>query len=146
MGVIFLTQENKYILQMRKLFLDDCRDLSEAYDVTKFPVYTDEKDWVIVRSFNEFVKYINENGLPDIISYDHDLADEHYKYACADVIPYDNFKEKTGYEAAKWLCEYCQDHKELLPEIFIHTQNTVGGYNIYYYLQNYKKHIEKTIN
>ena len=44
-----------------KLFIDDLR----------FPV---DDSWVIVRSSHEALEYIEANGCPDIISFDHDLG------------------------------------------------------------------------
>jgi hypothetical protein len=48
---------------MKKLYLDDIRTPKT-------------KGWDIVRSYDEFVKWIEENGLPDKLSFDHDLGEE----------------------------------------------------------------------
>lgn len=83
-----------------KLFLDDERDPPR-----------DGGNWHIVRSYDEFVNYINENGIPQHISFDHDLGDG-----------------KTGYDCVKWLLT---DRK--LPKGFtyyVHSQNPVGRENI----------------
>lgn len=45
---------------MTKLYLDDQRT----------PI---EKGWTVVRNYKEFVAYIENNAMPDIISFDHDL-------------------------------------------------------------------------
>ena len=71
-----------------KLYLDDIR--------------VPDGDWVIVRSYNEFISHIKQYGLPEFISFDHDLADEHYAGE-----NYKNFKEKTGLDCARWLLVYC---------------------------------------
>jgi hypothetical protein len=119
------------------LFLDDERD---PKDVTwiKLPL----GPWVIVRSFESFVAYIEKYGVPAIISFDHDLADEHYKrYRVAmakGFFDYDNLREKTGYDAAKWLVEYCREKGEIFPETYIHTMNPVGGQNIRSLIDNFK--------
>jgi hypothetical protein len=57
----------------------------------------------VVRSYDEFVAYINENGIPDFVSFDHDLADQHYVAMLAEVEgrPADYGDEKSGYDAAK---------------------------------------------
>ena len=65
--------------KMKKLYLDDVRNPKT-------------EGWEIVRNYDDFVNYINENGLPDEISFDHDLGED---------------VSKTGYDCAKWLCEYC---------------------------------------
>lgn len=53
----------------KALYLDDVRTPTET-----LPGY---KPWYVVRNYNEFVEWISKNGLPDFISFDHDLADEH---------------------------------------------------------------------
>lgn len=101
---------------MRKLFLDDCRNPPDS-------------SWDVVRSYNEFTKYIEENGVPELISFDHDLAFEHYPLAETNPskdIPYNTYEEKTGYDCAKWLIE-----RSILPDNFIvHSMNPVGAQNI----------------
>lgn len=125
-----------------KIFLDDLRTLDMIYPKA------DPKDWVIVRDFYQFVNYIQKHGLPDFISFDHDLGFEHTKYYFENGghdSPPDplnaNFKEKTGYDAAKWLCEFCLDNDLKLPRYFVHSHNPVGAANIKAYLENFKKHL-----
>jgi len=110
------------------LFLDDFRSLSDAHSYTYYPPYA-TKDWVIVRSYDEFVKYIEEHGVPEMVSFDHDLADEHYNFQSD--IQYDDYQEKTGFHCARWLIYYCLDNdKKLPPVIMIHSMNKVGAENI----------------
>jgi hypothetical protein len=89
------------------------------------PMYRNQ-EWEIVRNFDEFVDWILTNGLPDVVSFDHDLADEHYAFAGN----YNIFREKTGYDAAKWLVEFCMHEQLPLPEYHVHSMNPVGGDNI----------------
>lgn len=118
---------------MKKLYLDDIR-------IPK----TD--GWEIVRTYDEFVKYIETNGVPDVISFDHDLAKEHTKYYFENG-GHENppnplnqqFNEKTGYDAAKWLCEYCWTNGLPLPEWNVHSANPVGSDNIKFLLNNFQK-------
>jgi len=98
------------------------------------PMYRKE-DWIIVKSYDQFVEWILENGLPDVISFDHDLADEHYAFAGN----YNIFRYETGYDAAKWLCNYCSENSKKLPECYVHSMNPAGADNIRNYLDNYKK-------
>jgi len=103
-------------------------------------MYSREK-WIVVRNYEEFVNYITNNGLPYLISFDHDLADEHYDPSMYsgnydDVAK--NFKEKTGMDCAKWLVDYCIDRSEKLPKYVIHSMNPVGAQNILSYLNNFK--------
>ena len=116
------------------LYLDDFRDPRDSFFYLGKPIYN-SSSWKVVRSYDEFVKYINTHGLPSIISFDHDLADEHYE---TDNI--DEYKEKTGYECAKWLVNYCIDNNTKLPEYLCHSQNPVGKKNIMTLLDNFKKH------
>jgi len=128
---------------MKKLFLDDVRTIEM--------VYTDvnPQDWVIVRNYHEFVNYIQKYGLPSFISFDHDLGLEHVKWffnnGGYESLPNPleaDFKEKTGYDAAKWLCEYCQDNNLKLPDYAVHSANPVGRQNIIHYLKNFKKFVQ----
>ena len=121
------------------LFLDDYREPKDAFDYTLNPIYVD-KEWLVVRNYDEFVdlitdKYLNHSELPAIISFDHDLADEHYVHEPDN---YQKFTEKTGYDCAKWLINFCIDTDKYLPEYKIHSMNPVGKYNISQLLENYK--------
>ena len=51
-------------------------------------------------------------------------------------------REKTGYDCAKWLVDYCMDNGLKLPEFEVHSMNPAGGENIRMYLENFKKHQE----
>jgi hypothetical protein len=120
-----------------KLFLDDERYIQ---DVTWVDLPIDHS-WGIVRSYNEFVKTITEHGLPEVISFDHDLADEHYPWNNPSDNPcrYDKYKEKTGYDCAKWLVEYCILNHKKLPKWYVHSHNIFGKENIERILSNFKE-------
>ena len=49
------------------------------------------------------------------------------------------FIEKTGYECAKWLVDYCIKNYYDLPGFIVHSMNPVGKMNIELYLNNFKK-------
>ena len=129
----------------KKLFLDDIRQVRDACNYMPNPrVYWDE-DWDIVRNYVEFVKYIEKNGLPDLISFDHDLADIHYEVDFRDWNDLTSEQlgvEETGLDCAKWLVDYCVDNELKIPEFYIHSQNPTGGENIRKYLENAKKHMD----
>lgn len=102
---------------------------------------------MIVRSYDEFVKTIKNIGIDkiDIISFDHDLADEHYgheeqPWSTDGIIDYFSFVEKTGYDCAKWLCDYALETNKKLPEILIHSFNHIGAENIKQYIKNFIKY------
>lgn len=125
---------------MKRLFLDDIRETKHAYGYTKNDIYLEE--WDIVRDYTSFIRYIEKYDMPDILSFDHDLSLEHYDYQ--DEIPYDQFKEKTGFHCAKWLVEYCIENKVDLPkEIYVHSMNPVGTKNIESIFNTYFKYKKK---
>ena len=67
-------------MKKRFLFLDDVREVREAYlwDIRKPLIEVSgipEFKWEIVRSYEEFVKYIEQFGIPDVVSFDNDLWD-----------------------------------------------------------------------
>lgn len=125
---------------MYNLFLDDIRNPVDCYSYTKQPAYL-MNDWTIVRDYNEFVKTILRKGVPTVISFDHDLADEHYSEQ-ENVNPdfYDGCTEKTGYHCAKFLIDHCMDYEQELPQaIMIHSMNVVGSQNIKSLFNTYLK-------
>lgn len=139
---------SKYIL-----FVDDIRRprecmqymLGRIFDINMYR----KEDWVIVKNYREFTQYIKDNGAPDFVSFDHDLADEHYmKKHTSDFPEYYNdgtYKEKTGYDCAAFLIEYCMDNNIKFPPFAIHSQNPVGTDNIKSLIENYKKYVNSPV-
>ena len=115
---------------MKKLFLDDVRSAEMVFMNTIDPIYENNNEWEIVRSFNEFVSYIEEKGLPEFISFDHDLDYDHYKLENQQDIDYEKMEIKTGFHAAQWLINYCADNKLKLPNYKVHSMNLAGKRNI----------------
>lgn len=119
------------------LFLDDFRNPEDCFDRTYNQVYL--LGWTVVKNYDEFVKTITEKGMPRMLSLDHDLADLHY----VKQPPYDEDTEKTGYDCAKWLINYCIDNQLDLPEtILIHSMNPVGSLNIKSLFDSYYKSLK----
>lgn len=133
----------KYFFPRRWLFLDDFREppshLKKVFDV--------------VRNYDEFVDYIEWFGVPDVISFDHDLHPEHT------IFFFDNggfrnppdpmfelFKNKTGYDCAEWLISYCKRTGQEFKYVIVHSHNPIGQKNIFNLICNYQKHKYKTIN
>jgi len=114
---------------MTKIYLDNERLPRDSYEFSKNTDYLRD-NWIVLRSYEAFCKYIKNNLLPNVISFDHDLADEHYKYAISDYIPYDEFKVKTGYHCLLFLVLHCAAKNLALPQILIHTMNRQGERNM----------------
>ena len=118
------------------LFLDDVRvptDVTWVY----IPAY---QHYSLVRNYKEFVDLITLRGLPKFVCYDHDLADCHYGHGLNnDEIPYGEYKERTGYDCAKWLVNYCMERGIKHPHYVVHSMNPVGKQNIEAYINSYNK-------
>jgi len=68
------------------LFLDDIRRPEDAFNYMHLPVFN-KKEWIIVRNYYAFITLIEKKGVPEIISFDHDLGGEIEKWK--DVIGYE---------------------------------------------------------
>lgn len=114
------------------LFLDDIRFPEDVR--YNYGTYCNVR---ICRSMDDAVWAVRQYGLPVFISFDHDLADEHYIISDG---------EKTGYTFAKWLCDYIMDNNLRLPVGFgyhVHSMNPIGAENIRCYMNNFLKQMEK---
>jgi hypothetical protein len=122
------------------LFLDDIRMPAAVGNymmpIELRPMYRIES-WEIVRTYEEFKTWILDNGLPDVISFDHDIADVHYDHE-AKKESFEYYPE-TGYDCAKWLVEFCLHEKLPLPEYYVHSMNPVGAENIEKYMEGNKE-------
>lgn len=126
--VLILLTLLKYLKMSYKLFLDDVRSPKSVICYMGHPIF-EEPDWIIVRNYYAFISIIEKKGMPDVIAFDHDLADIHYKVQ--DFNYDDENYEKTGYHCAKWLIDYCMDNNLDIPNvIIIHSMNPYGCKNI----------------
>jgi hypothetical protein len=116
-------------------------------------------EWTVVRNYQEFVDAVKSVGLENIhiISLDHDLGDSAMSEYFNNVSPnyqldYNNIKEKTGYDCAKWLVEhFYQTNQDRLnqdrftrrsvpvkfPTVYVHSANPIGSANIMGYINNF---------
>ena len=118
-----------------KLFLDDERLFSHVTWV-QLPL----GPYTTVRSYKKFVECIERLGIPSFVTFDHDLGREHYAASIAGTAPtYDSYKEKTGYDCAKWLVNYCYEKGVEFPDYEVHSMNIIGNQNIIQYIENSKK-------
>lgn len=129
------------------LWLDDMRDPLKNDWLNFSPIPKMElSDVVWVQNYEQFVQWVQQNGLPDGVSFDHDLCREHMTYFFDNGgrgNPPDpskaNFKEKTGYDCARWLCEYCSRKGLDLPPWGVHSANPHGSANIRNLLNSFKR-------
>ena len=101
---------------MWKLYLDDIR-------------HPDDSNYIIARTVEEAQQLIEKYGVPEHISFDHDLGVDDV----GNLLP-------TGYDFVKWLVEMDMDGNIELSSDFtfmVHSQNPVGAENIRVYLSNY---------
>lgn len=107
---------------MTLLFLDDLRNPTDCLYFSRLNVNLEIylQEWQVVRSYTEFVKWIETNGLPDFISFDHDLG--------LPKLPEN--EEQNGMTCAKWLVNYCMDYNLKLPDFVVHSSNPAGKRNI----------------
>jgi hypothetical protein len=112
-----------------KLFLDDYRK----------PNYS---GFTIAKSATEAIELIKEKGCPSFISFDHDLAEDHYA-------PTDSRYNKpsecmTGYDFAHWLVfKDMEARGNFIPKDFafhVHSANPVGAENIRKLMESYLKY------
>lgn len=88
------------------------------------------QDWDIVRSYEEFKDYIDRHGIPDAVSFDHDLDRSsvwiHLNDLEKGISEYDRsrYTTKTGLDCAEYLKEICQKLKVDIPQYHIHSANS----------------------
>lgn len=93
-----------------KLFIDDERE----------PV---GDDWVIARSSFEAASIVTSNGMPNFISFDHDLGDD-----------------DTAMGFLNWLSDTCLDAGTTFSfDYTVHSQNPVGRDNIIGFIESFKR-------
>lgn len=89
---------------MYKLYIDDERTPKT------------DRNWVIARSYEDAILYMELHGIPEYCSFDHDLG-----------------THKTGMDIANWIVEQDLDGKLSIPDSFqfnVHSANIVGAKNI----------------
>lgn len=103
-----------------RIYIDDIREPK-----------TEDFDFV-VRTYEEGVAVVEQHGMPEYVSFDHDLGED------------ENGNElKSGYDFAKYLVDRDLDSEHKLPENFdfnVHSANPVGRKNIESLLNSYLKH------
>ena len=107
----YLNTKSKSNTFMRnKAFYDD---LMKQYDV----------NFVWVKNLYQFKEYIENNGLPQFISFDHDLNNRGGGEGLSDEEKLVN----NGLNCAKWLVNYCKQTRQPLPKFYVHSANPKHG-------------------
>lgn len=115
----------------RNLFLDDSR---WPEDICWLSYDHAAKDWIIVRTYDQFVEAVNAYKF-DVISFDHDL-DPTATFECircmSSNVAYDyrKVKEKTGRECAQYLKDKYEKEGRDIPQYTVHSLNPKGTENI----------------
>ena len=93
-----------------RLFIDDIRNPSE--------------DYIVLRSSEDAIQFIKQNGWPEFISFDHDLGGE-----------------DTTMVFLKRLVNEVWDGKTMPPDYIVHSANPIGSKNIVSFMESWKKSI-----
>lgn len=122
---------------MYKLFIDDLANTVRSPEKTvenrewriqqglssNIPNLLHLGQWKIALNFNSAVQIILKFGIPNFISFDHDLGED-----------------KNAYDIAKYIVDLDLDNKLTFPDDFnfeVHSSNPIGKKNIETYLTNY---------
>ena len=129
---------------LKILWLDDIREpysyfykkkTSGAY-LRNYNYYTNNifnrynPEFIWVKNLNEFKNYIRNNGLPDMISLDHDIKPRNYQG-----------EFETGADVAQWLVNYCKENNLKMPLSISHSANEKGYQRIINILSSYKNNM-----
>ena len=98
-------------------------------DDERFPPSNDDRNWIICRSLDAVKRCIQEHGVPQHVSFDHDLGMDN-----------DCNLLDTGLDVARYLIELDLDGVEVFTDDFtfyVHSMNPVGAKNIQWALDCY---------
>lgn len=119
---------SKYFLRNKSFYTD----LMKQYKI----------NFVWVKNLYQFIEYIEKNGVPEFISFDHDLNNRGGGEGLSDEQKLNN----NGANCAMWLVKYCQKTHSKMPKFFIHSANDRGSEEINRILNNNMKHKVVHIN
>lgn len=147
---------NRSAKNRKALFLDDSRSpkLASLWGLHNHPRLTEvtkipDGSWSVVRSYDEFVEYIENNGIPDVVSFDNDLIDfQSHKVSLDDVKrlfsmeDWQTIDPKTGAHCAQYLASECIRLQVPIPEYYIHSANNAAHPIIQNILENARHEIQ----
>lgn len=120
---------------MYNIFLDDIRFPKDAFLQKELAYLTEyskipESEWVIVRNYDDFVKTIEERGIPRAVSFDNDLCMEHMRYYVnflknPGYYEWENFQTKCGIHCAKYLKDKLTPDSDI--KVYVHSANLEGS-------------------
>ena len=93
-----------------KLWIDDCRDLPDS-------------EWLLARTSDQAIDIIKHSGMPDVISFDHDLGGD------------DTAMKVVHFIINSWLSKTLEMPKNF--QYFVHSANPVGAENIRGLMENF---------
>lgn len=101
-------------MHRKYLFIDDERNIQDVYKDPNFWL------WAVAKSSEQAIQNVEVYGMPEMISFDHDLGEE-----------------DTSIVFLKWLIE--NHFSEPIPEYYVHSANPVGKQNIVSLMETWKK-------
>lgn len=127
------------------LWLDDYRNPTEDDWLAFSPIH--DYDHVIwVKNYNEATEWVNKNGLPYAMCLDHDLGfNKQLEYRGMGKSKKESRRlsreyEKTGYDFAKFIIDYCIDRNLDLPYYNFQSANPIGKKNMEELFKNFNKY------
>ena len=94
-------------------------------------------NFVWVKNLYQFIDYIEKNGVPQFVSFDHDLNNRGGGEGLSDEQKLNN----NGVNCAKWLVNYCKQMGQPLPKFYVHSANPKHGPEINRVLTSENKQI-----
>ena len=129
-----ILNENELNNNMTILWLDDQRNPNEYFKKPKLTsgAWVRNNDYyqsnvfnqntpnfVWVKNLKEFSNYIIKNGMPQMISFDHDIKPKGFKG-----------EHENGADCAQWIVNYCKKNNLSLPKCFVHSANKSKRINV----------------
>lgn len=132
-----------------KLFLDDIRMPEDAWIYSERVKMLEKSKtqsctWTIVRNYEDFCEFIDKFGIPEMVSFDHDLHMEHMRYyydvtSPTGILDYSKLKVKTGKHCAEYFLDKWTEAGKPSTQVFVHSANRWGQVEI-------KKVLKELIN
>jgi hypothetical protein len=123
-----------------KLFLDDIRMPDAAFIYEERIKLIDKSgiqncEWHIVRNYEDFCEFIDTFGIPEAVSFDHDLTMEFMRHyydvtSKTGVIEYGNLKTKSGKHCAEYFVDKWRESGKPDVKVYIHSANRWGQIEI----------------